>query len=204
MIFYPQDRLPLLNCHQSLQQFKSNKVGENLKLNLGCGSNIKKGWLNIDMFPPAELVLDLREKLPFANNSCRMIYSEHFLEHLDYPGTAENFLLEAFRVLQQGGVFSLGVPDTEWPLREYRQQIDGGYYDTCKMWRHQWCATHLDHINQHFREHGQHKFAYDYETLATRLATAGFRDIRKRAFDPDLDTEKRRIGTLYVEAVKVD
>lgn len=195
--------LAVNTCH-SLQQFNSSKPTGNLKLNLGCGYNLKKGWLNVDMSPPAELILDLREKLPFADNSCSMIYSEHFLEHLDYPGTAEVFLKEAFRVLHPGGVFSVGVPDTEWPLREYQQKVAGGYYDTCKMWRHHWCATQLDHINQHFREHGGHKFAYDYETLAKRLSDAGFSGIKKRAFNPDHDTEKRRVGTLYVEAVKAD
>lgn len=193
-----------VTTHQSLQQFKNRETAGSFKLNLGCGSNVKEGWLNVDMFPPAELILDLREKLPFADNSCSMIYSEHFLEHLDYPGAAEVFLREALRVLRPGGLFSVGVPDTEWPLKEYQQVVVGGYYDCCKMWRHQWCTTHLDHINQHFREHGGHKFAYDYETLAKRLADAGFSGIRKREFDPDLDTEKRRLGTLYAEAVKAD
>ena len=57
-------------------------------------------------------------------------------------------------------------------------------------------------INYHFRQDGEHRFAYDHETLHHVLAEAGFRDIRRRAFDATLDTENRKIGTLYVDAEK--
>jgi hypothetical protein len=67
----------------------------NLKLNIGCGPNIKAGWLNLDLFHPrADLALDMREAMPFHDNSVTIIYSEHFFEHLDYPGTAKRFLKE--------------------------------------------------------------------------------------------------------------
>jgi hypothetical protein len=60
----------------------------------------------------------------------------------------------------------------------------------------------MESINYHFRQDGEHRFAHDYETLHHVLAEAGFRDIRRRAFDATLDTENRKIGTLYVDAVK--
>src|SRR5215475_1447361 len=56
-----------------------------LKLNIGCGPNVKTGWTNIDLSGHADLHLDLREPLPFGDSSASIVYSEHFLEHLEYP-----------------------------------------------------------------------------------------------------------------------
>ena len=60
-----------------------------------------------------------------------MIYSEHFFEHLQHPRDTTRFLSEAFRLLEQGGVFSVGVPDTEWPLKAYSDDKDP-YFPTAK------------------------------------------------------------------------
>jgi predicted SAM-dependent methyltransferase len=176
----------------------------NLKLNIGCGPNRKSGWLNIDLFSPrADLALDMREAIPFRGNSAAIIYSEHFFEHLDYPEPAKRFLKECRRILKPGGIFSVGVPDTEWPLQAYAGPDDKNYFawskENCLP---EWCQTRIDDINYHFRQDGEHRFAYDYETLHLALMEAGFSNIRQRSFDANLDTEKRRIGTLYVEAVK--
>lgn len=36
--------------------------------------------------------------------------------------------------------------------------------------------------------------------IDVRLAHAGFVDVRRREFNPAMDNEDRRIGTLYMEA----
>jgi predicted SAM-dependent methyltransferase len=90
-----------------------------LRLNVGCGPNRKGDWLNIDLYGNPDLRLDMREEIPLPNGCCTLIYSEHFLEHLDYPEDAIRFLSECYRLLEPGGVFSVGVPDTQWPLQEY-------------------------------------------------------------------------------------
>src|SRR5437762_2757021 len=56
-----------------------------LALHLGCGGQIKVGWINVDVKRGADLTLDIRERLPFSDKSFNVIYSEHFLEHVDYP-----------------------------------------------------------------------------------------------------------------------
>lgn len=174
-----------------------------LKLNIGCGKNSKLGWVNIDLKPTAELTLDVREPLPFSNNSCSVIYSEHFLEHLEYPGHAYAFLKECYRVLEPGGEFRFAVPDTEWPIAEYLGLRSDGYFEMAKKkWHPNWCVTRMEHINQHFREYHDHKFAYDYETLEYVLSEAGFSMVHKREYDPQLDCPVRRNGTLYARAFK--
>ena len=63
-----------------------------------------------------------------------------------------------------------------------------------------WCDTRMHNLNYHFRQGAEHKYAYDYETLAVVLEQAGFDSVAKRPFDPKLDTASRREGTLYVDA----
>lgn len=183
----------------------ANKTG--LKLNIGCGRKVKhgggQGWINIDICSHADLKLDLREPLPFRNNSCSMIYSEHFLEHIDYPELTLSFLKECYRILEFGGIFSVGVPDTEWPILEYAGVKDEGYFPFVKKtWHPKWCKTKMEHINYHFRQDGEHLFAYDFDTLQHVLINAGFSEIRCREFNPLIDSEDRKIGTIYADATK--
>lgn len=174
-----------------------------LKLNLGCGPNLKKGWINIDLNREADLTLDLREGLPFADQCCAMVYSEHLLEHFDYPECARFLVQECYRVLERGGVFSVGVPDARWPLLEYAGVQRQGYFERAsELWHPEWCGTEMEHLNYHFRQGGEHRFAYDFITLEKLLAGAGFVEITHRSFDAMLDSQMRALGTLYVDARK--
>ncbi len=173
------------------------------KLHLGCGPNHKSGWLNIDLSHRADLKLDLREKLPFPDNSFSIIYNEHFFEHVDYPGPAAEFLRDCLRILKPGGVIRIGVPDTEWPLQEYCGISNSGYFELArKNWHPDWCTTPMEQINYHFRQDGEHKFAYDFNTLEKVLLDCGFTSIQRVEFDPVIDSELRKTGTLYVTASK--
>ena len=193
----------LLKHRKGIRQSRKLSSQEHLRLHVGCGPKLKKGWFNIDLSPQADIALDLREPLPFLENSCSIIYSEHFLEHLDYPGHANSFLKECYRVLEPGGLFSVGVPDTEWPIAEYTGQRTEGYFRIAKeRWHPEWCQTEMEHINYHFRQGDEHRFAYDFKTLAQALTNVGFQEIQRRDFDPELDSVDRKLGTLYVNASK--
>jgi predicted SAM-dependent methyltransferase len=171
-------------------------------LHLGCGERRKAGWVNIDA-ASGDLTLDLREPLPFPDGSIHSVYSEHFLEHVDYPEATLRLLRECWRVLGAGGVIDIGVPDTEWPLMEYAGLSTDGYFTMAKtMWHPAWCQTRLEHLNYHFRQGTQHRFAYDYETLERVLLEAGFVKVRRRKFSEDHDSAHREIGTLYVVGQK--
>lgn len=172
-------------------------------MNIGCGSNLKLGWINIDLFDKADLQLDLREPLPFAAESVQQIYSEHFFEHLEYPGQALDFLKESLRILQPKGLFSIVVPDTEWPLKSYANQDEEYFFIARKLWHPVWCNTRMHNLNYHFRQGREHKYAYDFETLSQILSEIGFVSILRRSFNPAIDDESRRIGSLYVDAYKL-
>jgi ubiquinone/menaquinone biosynthesis C-methylase UbiE len=80
------------------------------KLNLGCGTDIKKGWINLDSadLPGVDVVHDINIlPLPFGENSFDEILCQDILEH------TENYiplLKELHRVLTPGGVLHIRVP----------------------------------------------------------------------------------------------
>ena len=161
--------------------------------------------MNIDLSQNVDLSLDLREPIPLSDGSASLVYSEHFFQYLDYPQDAKQFLSESYRLLEPAGIFSIGVPNTRWPLMDYAGVGDGRYLETAKAerwYRPEWVKTFLDHINCHFRHNGEHRYAYDFETLRHAMEGVGFVNVREREFDSILDTPKRRLGTLYVEGMK--
>jgi predicted SAM-dependent methyltransferase len=174
-----------------------------IKLHLGCGPNWKEGWVNIDLYDTrSDLQLDLREPWPFPDNSVSYIYSEHVFEHFEFHVEVPHFLGEALRVLTLGGVFDVVVPDTLPPLKAYGDRQASYWSTEAKRWHPQWCRTEMDHINYHFRQDGQHQYAWDAETLTSSLQNAGFTTISRREFNPLLDTEDRRLGSLAMTALK--
>jgi predicted SAM-dependent methyltransferase len=83
---------------------------EAIKLNLGCGYDIKEGYINIDMKQNngVDIVVDLNEcKLPFEDNTVDEIYMAHILEHIIDRYT---FIQECYRVLKPNGVLLVKLP----------------------------------------------------------------------------------------------
>jgi len=176
-----------------------------LKLNLGCGPKVKEGWCNADLHSrDADFRLDLREDWPFATGSASVIYSEHFFEHLDYPVEMSHYLREALRVLEVGGVLHIGVPGTAWLMHSYGDPSSDYWRLAKTIWHPKSCQTQMHHINYHFRQEGEHKYAWDEETLIYEIRAHGFADPVLRDWDDALDSEDRRINTIYVMAYKPD
>ncbi len=179
-------------------------AGNPFRLNVGCGTNAKPGWLNIDLGRDADLEVDVREGLPFDDHSCDLIYTEHFLEHLIYPEESVPFLQECRRILKADGRLEVGVPDARSVVEScLGETIDPDFLANDKL--HDWgypatCRTGFEYINYHFRLGEHHKFAFDLATLKLQLEDAGFADVRPRDFDPSLDCPKRAAGTLYAVA----
>ena len=191
---------------RSVRKLKSSTKGmKNLRLHLGCGENFLPGWVNIDLQEQeADAQLDLREDWPFPNESAEHIYSEHTLEHFDFPTDVRHVMAETMRVLQPGGLTEIGVPDTSWPLTAYRDETNEYWRLSRQLWIPPGiaCETQLDIINYHFRLAGEHRYAWDEETLTKELKKAGFVSIERIAFDRSFHSEARRHGTLYMRARK--
>ena len=192
---------------QRARQLLSEKHG---RLHLGCGLRPMPDWLNVDGngAPHVDLRWDLRVPLPLASGSCRLIYSEHVLEHL-VREEADKFLIECCRLLKPGGKLRLGVPDAELYLQAYTE----GRTEFFKGLGHLGGAvkelTHpIDVVNQMFRMGGAHQFAWDFAALASALEHAGFSDVQRRtsgdasSAELCLDDPEHEFETLYVEAIK--
>ncbi|MCG6870655.1 MAG: methyltransferase domain-containing protein [Gammaproteobacteria bacterium] len=81
-----------------------------LRLNLGCGRDIRSGFINIDIneLPGVDLVADLNHcELPFESDTVQEIICHDILEHVsNYP----RLLREIYRVLVPGGIVRIKVP----------------------------------------------------------------------------------------------
>jgi len=90
-----------------------------IKLELGSGPvKGKNGWTTIDCCDESDIRWDLREPLPFPDNSIDAIYSSHVLEHFSYLELMR-LLKDCLRVLKSGGMFSACVPDAEIYINGY-------------------------------------------------------------------------------------
>ncbi len=80
------------------------------RLNLGCGSLKKPGFLNVDIVPEVEpdLILDLDSfPYPFPDNHFELIEAFHVLEHLRDPFQA---IAEMYRIAKPGAQIHIRVP----------------------------------------------------------------------------------------------
>jgi predicted SAM-dependent methyltransferase len=198
------ERIIASHHRSGLSQIRKQSLARPPKLNLGCGPFRKTGFLNVDLFPGGDITLDLRRGLPFESNCCDLIFSEHCFEHVDYPEPISYLFRECLRVLKPGSELRFSVPGTEWPLNDYREGPDAPYFKACdqERWHPEYCTTRLEHINYHFRQGSEHRYAFDFETAEKVLRGAGFADIRQRDFDASLDSKHRQIGSLFVVARK--
>lgn len=117
------------------------------RLNLACGSVVHPGWTNVDWRSSDGSVIqcDLRERLPFSDDSASAIYTSHFLEHLT-KRDAQAFMKEVYRVLCPGGVFRAVVPDLEEIVLSYLgalEQIRTGDGSKTLCWIKNWYVLEL-------------------------------------------------------------
>ena len=83
-----------------------------MKLNLGCGSQILDGWVNVDKFGTPDQVFDLESfPWPWADNAVDEILLSHVLEHLGQsPQVFIAIMRELYRVACDGAMLHIRVP----------------------------------------------------------------------------------------------
>ncbi|MEU5159123.1 methyltransferase domain-containing protein [Streptomyces sp. NPDC020875] len=182
------------------------------RVQIGGGAHRVDGFFHIDARPPADLLWDVREGLPLQDGSVELLFSEHFLEHIDYPRSAKRYAAEAHRVLRPGGRIVTGVPDAAFALGRYYGPLDP-VDETIERWyARRDCRPHintrLDLVNLVFRDQDDdphytpHLWAYDHEKLVQLFTEAGFATVEPWAFDPAIANPKRRWGSVYVIATR--
>jgi predicted SAM-dependent methyltransferase len=188
-----------------------------LKVNIGAGRSGQDGWVNVDGYSSAGIncLYDARRRLPFPDGSAKVIFAEHFFEHIDYTEEAPSFLCECHRVLQPGGVLRIVVPDAEKYLMAY---AEGGWEELMRIrplddelrdFYHGFTYnTRMELINIVFRQWLEHKFLYDFEAIEFVLTKNGFDEVIRQEFgrsvsaELNIDKQSRAPESLYVEAIK--
>jgi predicted SAM-dependent methyltransferase len=173
-------------------------------------------WLNIDILPLGNalqgkanfLQQDIREGIPFPDNSIEYVRASHVLEHLTIE-EAHPFLKEIHRVLKPNGLVRIAVPDTDLIIDKYLK-CDMAYFDSIQPMEYQQSKTRCEKLSRLlYSGDYSHRVAYNWGMLANYLERAGFNDILKlKAGEshkvkylqgvPDQHTEI----SLYMEGIK--
>lgn len=190
---------------------KRKKVVQNLKLHIGCGTNYINGWVNIDNnsdnnISKLDLNWDLRNALPFEDNSADFIYNEHFFEHLTIEEGLKS-LQDFKRVLKPDGVLRIAMPDLLDVVKMYNNpnwKTDNAEF--FQKFGLDFIQTRAEYVNISLRWWG-HKWLYDWEELERRLKEAGFAEItqcnlRESQYKELQGLETRNESILIAEASK--
>ena len=85
-----------------------------MKLNLGCGNKLLKGYINLDKFNyyKCDVTHDLEKfPYPFKNDSVNEILLSHVLEHIgQQPDTFINIIKELYRICANNALIIINVP----------------------------------------------------------------------------------------------
>ena len=181
-------------------KFRKNK---NKYIQIGCGTNLKVGFENLDFFPMRfkeifsynHIGHDLRKTLPYKDDMFEGAFSEHTLEHLYYD-EAIQLLKEIKRILKPNHVFRCTVPDLKKYNDFYNDNLKGDFFD-----KFTYKAQAFFNLTQNYG----HRSIWDYEILSEKMSEIGFKDIKQKNFkegdnlDLLLDLKFRSPETLYVE-----
>lgn len=184
---------------------------DKVMLNVGCGTDYKEGWINIDNNSDhnieanrLDLNWDLRNSLPFPDDSVDFIFNEHFMEHLTVE-EGQAAIKDLMRVLKPGGVMRIAMPDLEEAIEAYQ---DPHWKENLFLEKFGlgFVQTKAELINMKFRWWG-HKWLYNWEELERRLKEAGCSkmkrcELRRSKFSELRGLEIRDESGLIAEITK--
>jgi len=184
--------------NRALTELKSRPL---IKLNIGAGGLAGTGdWITIDTAHGCDLYWDLREGIPFAENSIEVIYSSHMFEHLTFTD-GQVLLKECLRVLKPGASISLAVPNALMYIEGYlgTRKLPADYFG----WQPAFNSTSaIDAVNYVAYMDGEHKYMFDQENLIRILEIAGFANVSERNFDAETDMGERDFESIYAIGFK--
>jgi len=142
---------------------QNNKV----YIHLGCGPVNSKGFINVDVLPYHHIhyIQQIDDLSIFSDEYADLIYASHVLEHLSY-NNIPGILKEWHRVLKEGGVLRISVPDFDKLIEVYSfEQRDIKTIISPLM-------GGQDH------DFNYHKTVFNEKYLRALLLSVGFREVR--------------------------
>jgi tetratricopeptide (TPR) repeat protein len=172
-------------------------------------------FINVDVmdWPTIDMKADLRNPLPFPNETVDHIFSREFIEHLPFR-SLQQLIHECFRVMKHGGKLYFSCPDFEAIMKLYDKKcvcVNFGkanrHCPNCKgnalisedYWRSNLIGNQEDYGDGGIND--SHKNQITYNDLKSSLQNAGFelieRDQSNRFYE-----EHKRIIKLSVRCIK--
>ena len=144
-----------------------------MKLNLGCGGDYKKGYLNVDAYDSnvADKIINAYD-IEYDDNSFEEILMSQLIEHLGIAGSIQT-LSECFRILEPDGKLVIETPDLQKSFEIY---VNGQREDRKNI---------LPWIYGVDNPGMLHRFCFPYDLLEQTLKEIGFEEIKISYFDLD-------------------
>lgn len=201
-----------------------------MKLNLGCGGVAPPDWINVDYaigarlrkipvigtivqrflrceWNPSIVLHDLRTRFPWADASVDYVYSSHSLEHLT-RAAGEAFMCETYRVLREGGIVRIVVPDLQRAIERYQAgEHDARDFLSALSTVDSRDASVIKRVYSMLSGQG-HRCMYDEVSLTDLMAASGFSVARRAPFDSDIpgiadiEGKPQTLDALIVEGRK--
>jgi len=159
-----------------------------LKLNLGCGSDYRQDYVNIDKYTvnfKVDRVFDCNEPLDYLDESVEEILVIHLLEHLR-PKGIDRVVKSWHRVLKTGGKLILELPDFD---EIAKRALENPTDDEILKWG----------FGNQERPGQDHYWGWNKIRLLNLLKKAGFNKI---TFTEPQNYRKEQMSCLRVEAIK--
>jgi predicted SAM-dependent methyltransferase len=153
---------------------------DEIKLNLGCGGDIKEGYINIDAKPnivsmkrsKPDIVMDLLTDLPFDDNTVTHINLQDIIEHF-YHNQIDWFIDQCYRKLKSGGTVYIQTPDLEVLCERYCDVLENPTELQHSLDGNQ-LARSLFANSDSTTPYDNHKWCYDRHTLTELLTRHKF------------------------------
>ena len=141
-----------------------------MKVNLGCGTSYRDGWVNVDAYPgvKADIYSDAFEFVQDYGPEVTELYMGHMLEHM-LPASAVALLTLMRDRLCEGAVVSAVVPD----MRAIFAAYDAGEITNAEL---------NERFVYSYEQPSHHVWCYDADSLRRVFEEAGFVDVE--AIDP--------------------
>lgn len=199
------DRVKLKNRDVGLSD-----LPDGLKIDIGCGTNPTPGYIACD----ARALMNVKhvfnfgqDRWPFKDGSVAEIIMQHSIEHVSYR-RLPHVLGETRRVLAQGGKLIIRTPDLRFIIDHYlsgkitpefppdQEFIAANFGEKANALSPGWWAVLKMFSGQDYPGN-EHRFCFDFETLASVLASQGFPNAKRFTDKPVWSP-----GEIYCEVVK--
>lgn len=161
-----------------------------IKLNLGCGSDIRSGFLNLDLYSdnPDVIYCDVRN-IPLENNTVSQIIANDILDLFSHR-ESDLVLKEWHRILKPDGEITIRVPNLKAQIETY---LNGDW--DADVFSYMLFGSQVNPLDYR-------AVAFDIKSLSARLLRSGFRilDIQELNYTQDRGFLNQKIS---VKAAKV-